>query len=62
MNLVEDDLYRRQPQWKIISVEDDLSGKGPQWKMTLLAWNQQNIFRYTLVAPACFGILSVFTI
>jgi hypothetical protein len=48
---VEDDLIGRQPQWKTSSVEDKLSGKGPQWKMTLLAWNQQNICRSTLVEP-----------
>ena len=47
--LVEEDLIGRRPQWKTISVEDNLSGKGPQWKMTLLAWNQQNICRSTLV-------------
>jgi hypothetical protein len=46
---VEDNLIGRLPQWKITSLEDDLSGKGPQWKMILLAWNQQNICRSTLV-------------
>ena len=46
---MEDNLSGRQPQWKITSVEDDISGKGPQWKMTLLAWNQQNICRSTIV-------------
>ena len=47
---VEGDLIGRQPNWKTTSVEDNLSGKEPQWKMSLLAWNQQNICRSTLVA------------
>ena len=45
---MEDDLGGRRPKWKKTSVEDNLSGKVPQWK-TLLAWNQQNICRSTLV-------------
>ena len=46
---VEGELSGRRSQWKTTSLEDELSGKGPQWKMTLLASNQQNMCRSTLV-------------
>ena len=46
---LEEDLIGRRPQWKTTSEEDNHSGKGPQWKMTLLASNQQNMCRSTLV-------------
>ena len=35
-HLLEDDLSRRQPRYKMNSMEDNINGRQPQWKMTSL--------------------------
>ena len=40
---MENDLHRRQPQWKTTSEEDNFSGRRPQRMMTSIDLNKQNM-------------------